>query len=49
VFFLRDLTVTAAAKIIGVNPNTTDKYYNALREKTARASHEETKKETGEF
>jgi transposase-like protein len=42
--FLRGLTATAAAKIVGVNPNTTDKYYNAPREKTARASHEETQK-----
>jgi transposase-like protein len=47
--FLRDLTATAAAKIVGVNPNTADKYYNALRERTARASQGETKKETGEF
>jgi hypothetical protein len=37
----------AAAKIASVNPNTAYKYYNALREKIAHVSHEETKKETG--
>jgi transposase-like protein len=47
--FSRDPTAAAAAKIVGVNPNTTDKYYNSPREKIARASHEETKKESGEF
>jgi hypothetical protein len=45
--FSRDFTATAAAKIVGINSNTADKYYNALREKIARASQEETKKKPG--
>ena len=42
-------TATATAKIVGVNRNTVNRYFNIIREKIFKESLKETEKEIGTF
>ena len=44
--FVEDITATATAKIVGVNRNTVNRYFNIIREKIFKESLKETEKET---
>ena len=47
--FVEDITATATAKIVGVNRNTVNRYFNIIREKIFKESLKETEKEIGTF
>ena len=47
--FVEDITATATAKIVGVNRNTVNRYFNIIREKIFKESLKETEKEIGIF
>lgn len=47
--FSEDLTITSAAKILGINRNTINVYYRSFREKIFEHSLQEQNKELGEF
>ena len=46
---MEDITATATAKIVGVNRNTVNRYFNIIREKIFKESLKETEKEIGTF
>ena len=41
---MEDITATATAKIVGVNRNTVNRYFNIIREKIFKESLKETEK-----
>ena len=47
--FCEDITATAAAKLVRVNRNTVNNYYNAIREKILAESLKEMSADGGEF
>ena len=47
--FVEDITATATAKIVGVNRNTVNRYFNIIREKIFKESLKETEKKIGTF
>ena len=47
--FVEDITATATAKIVGVNRNTVNRYFNLIRQKIFEESLKEIKKEVGDF
>ena len=47
--FVEDITATATAKIVGVNKNTVNRYFNIIRKKIFQESIKETRKEVGDF
>ena len=46
---VEDITATATAKIVDVNRNTVNRYFNIIREKIFKESLKETEKEIGTF
>ena len=46
---MEDITATATAKIVGVNRNTVNRYFNIIREKIFKESLKETEKEIETF
>ena len=47
--FAEDITASSASKILPINRNTTNAYYNEIREKILQHSLKEQEKELGEF
>ena len=47
--FAEDITATSASKILHINRNTINAYYNEIREKILQYSLKEQAKELGEF
>ena len=47
--FVEDITASATAKIVGVNRNTVNRYFNIIREKIFKERLKETEKEIGTF
>ena len=47
--FAEDITASAASKILHINRNTINAYYNEIREKILQHSLKEQEKELGEF
>ena len=47
--FTEDITASSASKILHINRNTTNAYYNEIREKILQHSLKEQEKELGEF
>ena len=47
--FAEDITASSASKILRINRNTINAYYNEIREKILRHSLQEQEKELGEF
>ena len=47
--FSEDITASSASKILHINRNTTNAYYNEIREKILQHSLKEQEKELGEF
>ena len=47
--FTEDITASSASKILHINRNTTNAYYNEIREKILQYSLREREKELGEF
>lgn len=46
---MEDITASATAKIVGVNRNTVNRYFNIIREKIFKESPKETEREIGTF
>ena len=46
---MEDITASATAKIVGVNRNTVNRYFNIIRERIFKESLKETEKEIGTF
>lgn len=46
---MENITASATAKIVGVNRNTVNRYFNIIREKIFKERLKETEKEIGTF